>query len=163
MMKHLFLAALACAAAAAPLAAAPADERGVASSVAAFVDAVNKGHRKEALAHLTADVSIAEDLAPYSWHGPAAGSEWLDAMWKNGQRIGVSSIRMHLEAPMQVLATGDRAYEAIPGVVILEGKGPPLHERGLLTFALRRSGGGWKISQFSWGGEKARPPPPAAR
>ncbi|HEX4739331.1 MAG TPA: nuclear transport factor 2 family protein [Allosphingosinicella sp.] len=156
MKKHLFLAGLACAAAA-PLAAASAGEREVARSVASFVEAVNTGHLKEALAHLTPDVAITEDLAPYRWQGPKAGAQWLDAMWKNGQRMGVSNIRMRLEPPMQVLVSGDRAYEAIPGVVTLAGKGPTLHERGLLTFALRRSGGVWKINQFSWGGEKAKP------
>lgn len=157
-MKRLLLSAFACAAAAGPLAAAPADERAVASSVAAFVDAVNTGHRKEALAHLTPDVSIAEDLPPYRWQGPAAGAEWLDAMWKNGQRIGVSNIQMHIDdAPMRVEVSGDGAYEVVPGVLTLEGKGPPLHGSGLLTFALRRSGGDWKISQFSWSGEAAKP------
>src|SRR4051812_19691957 len=123
MRKHLFLAALACAAAAGPLAAAPADEREVASSVASFVDAVNTGRRAEALAHFTADVSITEDIAPYRWQGPAAGAEWLDAMWKNGQRLGASNIQMHLDTPIRVEVTGDRAYEVVPGVLTLEGKG----------------------------------------
>ena len=140
-----------------PSVAAPAPENEVARSVVAFVDAVNTGNRKAALAHFAADASISDDLAPFRWQGPAAAPQWLDAMEKNGQHQGYTSIVMHLGRPVQVLVVGDRAYESIAGTVSLKSKGRPLHESGLLTFALRRIGGQWKIGLMSWGGEKARP------
>jgi ketosteroid isomerase-like protein len=76
---------------------------------------------------------------------------------RHDARLGVSNIQMHLDTPLRVEVTGDRAYEVARGVVTLEGKGPPLHESGMLTFALQRSAGAWKIGLMSWGGEAAKP------
>jgi ketosteroid isomerase-like protein len=143
--------------AAPPLLAAPPPENDVAETVAAFVDAVNAGNRKAALACFAPDAAITDDLAPFRWQGPAAAAQWLDAMERNGRHQGFTSVAMHLGRPVQVQVVGDRAYEAIAGTVSLKSKGRPLHESGLLTFALRKIGGKWKIGLMSWGGEKATP------
>ena len=144
--------------ASAPVDAAPATEtEAVASSISSFVDEVNKGDFAKALSHLSTDVSISEDLAPFHWHGPSAGSDWLTAMQKNGERMGISDVQMKLGVPVQVLAQGDRAYEAIPGVVTFKGKGQILHESGMLTFALRKMGADWRIVMLAWGGAAAAP------
>lgn len=118
---------------------------------------MNKGDSTKALAHLSNDVSITEDLAPFHWHGASAGSDWLTAMRKNSERMGISDIQMKLGDPDQVLARGDRAYEAVPGVVTFKGKGQTLHESGMLTFALREIGGDWRIVMLAWGGAAAAP------
>jgi hypothetical protein len=99
MTKHLFLAGLACGAAAGPLAAAPADEREVASSVASFVDAVNTGRRAEALLHFTADLSIVEGIAPYRWQGPAAGAALSSTPASSACRRGPSSAARPRRSP----------------------------------------------------------------
>jgi ketosteroid isomerase-like protein len=130
-------------------------EHAVAHSVVAFVDEVNAGRQQAALAHFTRDVSIVEDLAPYHWQGPHAGTDWLEAMFRNGQKMGMTTILMHLGSPSRIDVTGDRAYEIIPGVVTLEGKSGNLRESGALTFALRKRGRAWKISALSWSGERA--------
>lgn len=70
--------------------------------------------------------------------------------------MGVSDIQMHLGTPAQVLVHGDSAYEAVPGVVTLAGKGRSVREQGMLTFALKRVEGIWKISSLAWGGAAAR-------
>lgn len=121
----------------------------VTSLIASFVDAVNKGDVPHALAHLAKDVSITEELAPFRWQGPDAGSAWLTAMQKNSERLGVTDILMKLGKPTQVLVEGERAYEVVPGVVTLKGKQQVLHENGVLTFALQRLGGDWKIVSFA--------------
>lgn len=137
-------------------AAEGADRQSVVRFVATFVDQVNKGQASAALAHLAKDVSITEDLAPFRWTGPRAGADWLAAMQKNGVRMGVSDIQMRLGTPAQVLVHGDSAYEAVPGVVTLAGKGRAVREQGMLTFALKRVEGIWKISSLAWGGAAAR-------
>jgi ketosteroid isomerase-like protein len=139
------------------LAAPPPMAQTVADTIATFVNEVNKGQATEALARFTSDVSITEDLAPFSWRGANAGAEWLSAMQANGARIGVTDIQMKLGVPLQVLVDGDRAYEAVPGVVTLKGKAGAVHETGVLTFALRREGGAWKIATLAWGGAAAAP------
>lgn len=155
MHSRLLLFAIASTVGGAAASAAPGDYRAVARSVVSFVNAVNEGHEHAALGHFTDDVSIVEDLAPYRWQGPHAGAEWLEAMFRNGQKMGVSEILMHLGNPKRVEVTGDRAYEVIPGVVTLKGKGRSLRESGSLTFALRKEGADWKIAAFSWSGERA--------
>ena len=147
--------ALACAAGAG---AAPrdAEARSIVRFVATFVDQANKGNAGAALGHLTSDVSITEDLAPFNWKGPHAGADWLAGMQKNGERIGVSDIQMQLGSPTQVLVDGDAAYEAIPGVVVLKGTHGVLHEKGMLTFALVKTSGVWKITSLAWGGAPAQ-------
>ena len=156
-MKHVTILGLA-ALASAPATAAPAAEtEKVAISIASFVDSVNKGDAATALTHFAPDATITEDLAPFRWHGPGAGSAWLTAMQKNGERMGISDIQMTLATPTQVLVEGDRAYEAVPGVVTLTGKGQRLHETGTLTFALEKQKGDWKIVLLAWGGAAAAP------
>jgi ketosteroid isomerase-like protein len=156
-MKCVMMAGLAILTSAPANARPSAETQKVASSIASFVDAVNKGDSAKALAHLASDVSITEDLAPFRWHGPRAGSDWLTAMQKNGERMGISDIQMKLGVPAQVLAQGDRAYEAVPGVVTLRGKGKTLHEAGMLTFALRKVRRDWRIVLLAWGGAAAAP------
>jgi ketosteroid isomerase-like protein len=156
-MKCVAIAALAVLMSVSARAAPAADAKGVASSIASFVDAVNKGDSAKALAHLATDVSITEDLAPFRWHGPRAGSDWLTAMQQNGERMGLADIQMKLGAPTQVLAEGNRAYEVVPGVVTLKGPRQTLHEKGVLTFALERVGGDWQIVVLAWGGTAPAP------
>jgi ketosteroid isomerase-like protein len=156
-MKHAIILGLA-ALMSAPATASPAAEtEKVASSIASFVDLVNKGDAANALTYFAADATITEDLAPFRWHGPRAGSDWLTAMQKNAERTGISDVQMTLGTPTQILAQGDRAYEAVPGVVTLKGKGPTLHESGILTFALEKQKGDWKIVLLAWGGAAAAP------
>jgi ketosteroid isomerase-like protein len=156
-MKCIIIASLGALVSVPVQAASPAETESVATSVSSFVDAVNRGDSAKALAYLTSDVSITEDLAPFRWHGPRAGSDWLTAMQKNGERMGISDIQMKLGVPTQVLAQGDRAYEAVPGVVTLKGKGQTLHEAGTLTFALEKVRGDWRIVMLAWGGAAAAP------
>ena len=136
---------------------APTETDSVASSIANFVAAVNKGDSAKALAYLATDVSITEDLAPFRWHGPGAGSDWLTAMQHNGERMGLSDIQMKLGTPIQVLAEGDHAYEVVPGVVTLKGPRQTLHENGVLTFALQKIRGDWQIVVLAWGGSAPAP------
>jgi hypothetical protein len=156
-MKRFLTAALLSLPVTVTTAAAPSTERQrLARSVGAFVEEVNNGQMNVALAHLTNNVSITEDLPPFQWQGAHAGSEWLSAMQKNGERMGVTDIQMRLGSPLQVLVDGDRGYEAVPGVVTLKGKQRTVHEKGLLTFSLKKKGGVWKISSFAWGGAAAQ-------
>lgn len=119
----------------------------------AFIDEVNGGNIPAALARLTADVCIVEDLAPFRWSGPTAGGEWLAAMAANGQRLGVTAIVMTPAEPKRIEVEGEHGYCIIPGRVGLTGPTTRLQEDGLITFALRAEGGRWKISALTWTGD----------
>lgn len=120
----------------------------------AFIEEVNGGNIPAALARLTAEVCIVEDLAPFRWSGPTAGGEWLAAMAANGERMGVSAIVMTPGEPRRVEVEGEHGYCIIPGRVTLQGPDVSLAEEGLITFAMRAEGGRWMISALTWTGDR---------
>jgi len=124
------------------------------SAIAEFVDAVNRGDQGDALARLTNDVSIIEDLAPYRWQGPNAGSEWMQAMFENAQRIGIASIAMQLGKAARVEVEGQYAYAIVEGLLTYGGA-TPRRSDGLLTFALVQDERGWLIRALTWSGPVA--------
>lgn len=124
------------------------------ASIKDFVGAVNRGDQNRALALLTKDVSIIEDLAPYRWQGPTAGAEWLLAMHENAQANAITGIFMQLGRATRVEAEGDRAYAILEGHLTYNGV-KLLHAHGTLTFALVKEPRGWLISAFAWTGPVA--------
>lgn len=129
--------------------------REVTDSIADFVDAVNRGDQAKAIAHLSDDVTIIEDLAPFRWHGPNAGPEWMLAMWENAQRNNVSAIVMEISPPMRVEVEAGAAYAVVPGLLTYEGSGGALRSDGLLTFSLTANGQQWLINGLTWSGPQA--------
>jgi ketosteroid isomerase-like protein len=124
----------------------------VTNTVTDFVDAVNRGDQARAIAHLSNDVTIVEDLAPFRWHGPNAGPEWLLAMWQNAQRNGVSAVSMEVAPPTRIEVDDDTAYAIVPGVLTYVTQESRLRSDGILTFSLRANEGQWLINAFAWTG-----------
>jgi len=133
----------------------PDHAKEVTESIADFVDAVNRGDQAGAIAHLSDDVTIIEDLAPFRWTGPNAGPEWMMAMWENAQRNGISAIVMEISPPMRVEVEENGAYAVVPGLLSYERPGSMLRSDGLLTFSLRASSGQWLINGLVWSGPTA--------
>jgi len=127
----------------------------VTDSIADFVDAVNRGDQPGAIAHLSDDVTIIEDLAPFRWSGPNAGQEWMLAMWGNSQRSGISAILMEIAAPMRLELDASAAYAVVPGVLSYKRPASTLSAEGFLTFSLRLSEGQWLINGLVWSGPEA--------
>ena len=134
------------------MASSPSAE--VVSAIADFVKAVNRGDQNDALARLTKDVSIMEDLAPFRWQGPTAGAEWLLAMAENAQANGITGIFMQLGRATRVEVAGAHAYAIVEGHLTYNGA-KLLHSHGTLTFALVKEPRGWLISAFAWTGPVA--------
>lgn len=126
----------------------------VVSAIADFVKVVNRGDQNDALARLTKDVSIMEDLAPYRWQGPTAGAEWMLAMYENAQRNAIIGIFMQLGRATRVEVEGTHAYAIVEGHLTYNGV-RLLHSHGTLTFALVKEERGWMISSFAWTGPVA--------
>jgi hypothetical protein len=132
----------------------PADD--LLSEIRAFIDDVNTGQISVALARLTNDVCIVEDLPPFRWMGARAGSEWIAAMRANAQRLGVTAVTMTPGEARRIEVEGDHGYCIIPGRVTLEGA-EVLREDGLITFAMRLEDGQWRISGLTWTGDRPAP------
>jgi ketosteroid isomerase-like protein len=126
----------------------------VVAAITDFVKAVNRGDQDRALALLTKDVSIVEDLAPYRWRGPTAGAEWLLAMHENAQANAITGIFMQLGRATRVEVEGEHAYVIVEGHLTYNGV-KLLHSHGTLTFALIKELRGWLISAFAWTGPVA--------
>jgi ketosteroid isomerase-like protein len=130
------------------------DSAEILSFIGGFVDAVNRGDGATAIASLTPNVTIVEDLAPFRWHGPTAGAEWLGAMFENAQRLGIASVFMQLGRASRIEVEGAHAYAVVEGQLQYGGDGPPLRSDGILTFVLLREGD-WSISVLVWSGPEA--------
>ena len=128
----------------------------IASFVAAFVDEVNKGQIDAALRRFSNEATIVEDIAPFKWFGPNAGSQWLAAMAANAKRLGVISIVMELGEARRIEVESRFVYAVFAGTVQLQQQDRRLQEHGLLTFALERVTGQWLITALTWTGERAR-------
>ncbi|HEY5105519.1 MAG TPA: nuclear transport factor 2 family protein [Caulobacteraceae bacterium] len=121
-----------------------------------FCELVNQGKASEAVAYFLPDATIIEDLAPYSWHGPTAGMEWLQAMNANAERSGMSGVNMHFLPATMVQITGERAYAVIPGDLTYSFKdGTVRHAQGHVTFSLRKVAADWRIGSLTWAWERA--------
>jgi ketosteroid isomerase-like protein len=131
--------------------------RDVAGSIDRFVNAVNEGNYKAALEHFTPDATIIEDIPPYRWQGPQAGSRWMAAMGENAARSGITSIVMQLGDATRVEVDADNAYAVYSAILILSGNALRLQSGGCLTFTLQRAETGWLISALAWGGPAPQP------
>ena len=129
----------------------------VAGSIDRFVNAVNAGEFGAALAHFTPDATIVEDIPPYRWQGPQAGSQWLAAMGENAARSGLTGIAMKLGDATRVEVDSDNAYAVYAAVLTLSGDDLRLQSGGCLTFTLQRGETGWLINALSWGGPAPQP------
>jgi ketosteroid isomerase-like protein len=123
-----------------------------------FVNAVNEGDLAAALERFTPDATIVEDIPPYRWQGPQAGSQWMAAMGENAARSGIASIAMQLGEATRVEVDADNAYAVYSAVLTLSGdNGLRLQSGGCLTFTLQRAETGWLINALAWGGPAPRP------
>src|SRR3954471_13110106 len=95
-------------------------------AISDFVEAVNRGDQEAALAHLAGDVTILEDIAPFRWHGPDAGADWIAAMGKNAQSANITAVAMRIGAPRRVEIDEGHGYAVITGVLSLTGEGAAL-------------------------------------
>ena len=138
--------------------AAPAGPVEVAATITSFTEAVNRGDVSGALSYLGPNPTIVDDLAPYRWQGAGAGVAWVVAMAANAQAKRMTLIDMRLGKASRIEVDGAVAYAVFPGVLTYTFKdGHTEHAEGVLTFALQRAEGGWKIDALTWTGPPAKP------
>ena len=121
-----------------------------------FVDEVNTGKIEAALARFSVDAAIMEDIPPFKWQGPDAGSQWLSAMAANADRLGVTSVLMELGDAHRIEVEGPWAYAIFAGTVQLEQPNRTLREPGLLTFTFDGGTGHWLITGLTWSGDRPK-------
>ena len=147
---HKILAALSLAALAAGSAAAT-EKTDVMVPVHQFVDGFNKGDVKSALAACADQTSIIDEIPPHEWHGPGACSNWAGDFDADAKKNGISDGIVTIGKPRRVDITGDRAYVVVPASYTFKQKGKMAKEAGsMLTLALQKGAGGWRITGWTW-------------
>src|ERR1700680_17007 len=132
-------------------AAARSEQKAVMASVHQFIDGLNKGDAKTALAACASPASIIDGFPPHEWHGATACADWASAFAAFSKKNGLTDEIVTLGTPWHVDVTGDRAYVVVPVGFTYKQNGKPAMESGsVLTVALKKVAAGWRITAWAW-------------
>ncbi len=147
MQRLIF--ALVCVFAAAP--ATAAENPNVMATVHQFINGLNKGDIRSALAACAAQSSIVDDFPPHVWHGPKACANWASDFDVMSKKEGITESVVTLGNPRHVDISGDRAYVVVPANYTYKQRRKPVTESGsIFTVALQKVGVRWRITGWAW-------------
>ncbi len=123
-----------------------------------FIDSFNTGDTKSGYAaYAMGDIAIVDEFAPYHWTGPNAAHAWAAGYDKHAKATGVTDGTVKYAEPTRTEMEGALAYVVIPTTYLYKEHGQPMAENGQMTFVLHSQAGAWKISGWTWTGEKPHP------
>jgi len=132
-----------------PIAASEQDD--VMKVVRQWVDSLNKGDMKTAVAACAQQTSIVDEFPPYAWQGEGTCSKWAVELEAYNKKIGLSDGFVTLKKVQRIDVTADRAYVVVPADYRFKEKGKDGDEIGaLFTVALQKGQAGWRISGWAW-------------
>jgi hypothetical protein len=127
------------------------EKAAVMAPVQQFVDGLNKGDAKSAVAACAAETSIIDEFPPHEWHGADACTKWMSDFDADAKKNGITEPVVTLHSPRHVDVTADRAYVVVPADYTYKQKGKVVKETGsALTVALQRGAEGWRMIGWSW-------------
>ena len=136
--------------------AAAADD--VTQPIRQFIDGFNSGDAKSAYAaYATGDIAIVDEFAPRRWLGPNAPQAWATDYDKHAAAAGVTDGSVKYGDPTRAEIEGDTAYVILPTLYSYKDHGQPTAEEGQMTVVLHGGPGAWKITAWTWSGEKPHP------
>lgn len=116
-----------------------------------WVDSLNKGDAKTAIAACAEQTSIVDEFPPHEWHGDGACARWVTELDAYNQKLGLTDSIVTLKKPRRVDITADRAYVVAPTDFHFKENGKPGTELGaLFTVALHKGQAGWRITGWAW-------------
>lgn len=126
----------------------PADVMEVISTIVYATDNFNI----EAVANLyTPNALVADDEPPYSWNGPTAGVQWVNAIEKACKENSITKLKGTIGAVAVFQQNGDNIYLDVP--VSYNGNMPGKRHfstRGTFNFVLRLINGKWMVKSQVW-------------
>lgn len=106
----------------------------------------------EAVANLyTPNAVVSDDEPPYSWNGPTAGVQWINALDRVCRENSLTHLKGKIERINVYQQTDDNVYVVVP--VSFTGTLPHKKEFtaiGAFTFVLRQVNGKWLIKSQAW-------------
>jgi ketosteroid isomerase-like protein len=110
----------------------------------------------QAVANLyTPNAVVADDEPPYSWNGPTAGIQWVNAVEKAVKEFRITKFIGAIEPVKVYQQNADNVYLVVP--VNYTGDLPGhahFSARGAFTFVLRQINDKWMIKSQVWMPEK---------
>ena len=106
----------------------------------------------ETVANLyTPNAVVADDEPPYSWNGPTAGIQWVNAVERECRNVRLTKLKSTIEPVNIYQQTDDNIYMVVP--VSYTGDLPNKNRynaKGAFTFVLRMINGRWLIKSQVW-------------
>ncbi|MDB4923910.1 DUF4440 domain-containing protein [Mucilaginibacter sp.] len=110
----------------------------------------------QAVANLyTPNAVVADDEPPYSWNGPTAGIQWINAVEKAVKDFHITKFKGTIEPVKVYQQNADNVYVVVP--VNYTGDLPGrahFSARGAFSFVLRQINDKWLIKSQVWVPEK---------
>jgi hypothetical protein len=104
---------------------------------------------------MTAAPAIIDEFSPYHWEGPTALADWNHDFETHTKELGgVSNPRVGLSRPTEVDVHGNTAYAIVPTTYQYTVHARQVKENGILTAALLKTGGSWRVAAFAWTNQK---------
>jgi hypothetical protein len=104
----------------------------------------------------TPNAVVADDEAPYSWNGPTAGVQWVNAVEQACKDNRLTKLKGAIETINDFHQTAENVYIVVP--VTYTGSLPGrrvFKVEGAFTFVLRMIDGKWLIKSQVWMPKKA--------
>lgn len=131
--------------------AAASEQEDVMKVVRQWVDGLNKGDTKAAVAACAEQTAIVDEFPPYEWHGAGTCAKWATELQAFNRSIGLTDGVVTLNKPRRIDVTGDRAYVVAPTDFRFKENGNAGAEVGaLFTVALYKGPTGWRITGWAW-------------
>ena len=140
-------------------AGAPTPDDQLMAPIQKFIDSFNKGDAAAAAAthSATPDLTIIDEVPPYSWHGAQAFQAWGADLENYAKKHGVTDQAVAISAPTREETDGDNAYVIVPAVYTFKQGGVAMREAAQMTFRLKKGAGGWLIHAWTWTGPTPKP------
>lgn len=122
----------------------------VMATVHQFLDGFNRSDLKAAIAACAPQSSVLDEVPPHAWQGNGC-AEWAESYAAFAKAQGVTGGAVTIALPTRVSVDGNTAYVVAPATFNYKQHGKPMTESGsTYTFALKRTGGSWKITAWAW-------------
>jgi ketosteroid isomerase-like protein len=98
----------------------------------------------------TPNALVADEEPPFSWNGPTAGAQWVNAVEKTCKDFKIKKLKGKIGHISVYLQDGESIYLVVPAVYSGEVKDQPFEEEGAFTFVFRLVNGKWMIKSQVW-------------
>lgn len=98
----------------------------------------------------TLNATVADEEPPFSWSGPTAGAQWVNAVEKTCKDLKIRKLKGRMGHVSIYLQTGESVYVIVPATYTGDIHGDPFEESGAFTFVFRMVNGKWLIKSQVW-------------